>query len=94
MADRSPEEIAEIRRRMIEVEFRAKSDEDFRERLVRSPLEVLREFGLDEATTNEILPEFTGEATVSGAWCDGITCIITSCNFLTYNDPGPHHTIQ
>jgi len=91
MPDRSPEELLAIRAKLVELEFRAKSDAQLLERLQHHPLEVLREFGLDDAMVDEILPELSAENenALSGGWCDGITCIRTTCNFFTYNMPPP-----
>jgi hypothetical protein len=87
--DRTPEEILQIRRQLVEIEFRCKSSDDFLETLRADPESVLRDFGLDEYTTNEVLPQLTGELRASEACasCDGPTCWVTGCCYYTTEPP-------
>jgi hypothetical protein len=82
-ADRTPEEILEIRRKLIEVEFHAKSDAKFLERLREHPLELLREEGFDDSTTSEILDQLAGDSALEFGKCDPFTCLVTGCSFFT-----------
>jgi hypothetical protein len=85
----APEGISEIRRKIAEVEFRAKSEALYFKRLQDDPEQVLREEGFDEPTAREFLAQLRGERdNPCGDFCDGLTCIITSCCFFTLN-PAP-----
>lgn len=88
-ADRSPEEIQQIRRQLVEIEFRCKCDETFLRHLRAEPVKVLREFGLDEYTTEQVLPQLTGEVRTSSHCldCDPLTCWVTGCCFFTTEPP-------
>jgi hypothetical protein len=80
---RTPEEIQKIRLKAAEVEFRAKSDVLFFKRLQDDPEQVLRAEGFDDPTTQEFVSELQGDSGRCGDFCDGLTCIITSCCFFT-----------
>jgi hypothetical protein len=89
MLERSPEEILEIREKLAEIEFRAKSDDQFLEDLRARPAELLREYGLDEETTDQVMPQLTGadRASPSCHKCDPFTCWVTGCCFFTTEQP-------
>jgi hypothetical protein len=92
-AERTPDEILTIRERLREIEFHAKSSDDFLQGLVADPEDVLRRYGIDEAAAAQIVPQLTGAADFGagpcGDWCDGITCISTGCCFFTGDPPIP-----
>jgi hypothetical protein len=48
-AERTPDEILTIRERLREIEFHAKSSDDFLQGLVADPEGVLRRYGIDDA---------------------------------------------
>jgi hypothetical protein len=87
--ERSPEEILEIRSRLVEIEFRCKSDDQFLQHLRDEPVRLLREFGLDEDTTNQVMPQLVGDDRFASACgrCDPITCWVTGCCFFTTEPP-------
>ncbi len=87
--ERSPDEILEIRQKLVEIEFRAKCDDQFLQDLRAEPAKLLREFGLDEDTTNQVMPQLTGEDRSSPAChkCDPFTCWVTGCCFFTTEPP-------
>jgi hypothetical protein len=99
MSMRSPEEIQEIRKKAIAIEFRAKHDADFLQKLKDDPLGTLQAEGIDSPTAREFVTELQGGTPVAilqpepfapvlmEGWCDGITCIFTTCTFLTANPP-------
>jgi hypothetical protein len=67
-----------------EVEFRAKSDAMYFKRLQDDPERVLRDEGFDEPTVDEFAAQLRGDRpNPCGDWCDGLTCIVTSCCFFT-----------
>ena len=84
--------IQELRRKALELEFRAKSDASFMEKLRAEPLATLREAGIADPYAEQAADELQGTGHVNmldagpcGDWCDGITCIVTSCCFFTYD---------
>jgi hypothetical protein len=79
----TPEELREIRLKAAEVEFRAKSDTRYFKRLQDDPEQVLREEGFDDPTVQEFAAQLRGKPDPCGDFCDGLTCIITSCCFFT-----------
>jgi hypothetical protein len=87
--ERSPEEILEIRHKLVELEFRCKSDERFLYQLREEPAKLLREFGLDEYTTDQVMPQLTGEerSSPSCSKCDPYTCWVTGCCYFTVDPP-------
>lgn len=87
--ERSPDEILAIREKLVEIEFRAKSDDRFLADLRAAPDRMLREFGLDEYTTDQVLPQLTGAARSSPSChkCDPFTCWVTGCCYFTTEPP-------
>ena len=92
MTEDSPTgELAELRNKLIELEFRAKSDSAFLERLQQDPQAELLAAGFNQADADRVLPQITGDISDDcGGWCDGITCIATGCCFLTAGGLPPH----
>ncbi len=87
--ERSPEEILEIRSKLVEIEFRCKSDDRFLQDLRDDPVRLLREYGLDEDTTSQVMPQLTGDERSSSSCtrCDPFTCWVTGCCFFTTEPP-------
>jgi hypothetical protein len=88
MSEYGPEQISAIRKKAAEIEFRAKSDAMYFERLRRDPDEVLLEAGFDEFTRNEFKAQLgasPGPCPVDV--CDPLSCIITSCCWFTTVEP-------
>jgi hypothetical protein len=84
------DDLTAIRRKLIEIEFEAKHNEDFRARVFSEPRAVLLERGIDPAAADTIVNEMQlldEEALPPDSWCDGITCIYTGCSFFTYGHP-------
>lgn len=93
MNDPTPEEISEIRLKVVEVEFRAKSDESYLQRLRDDPLGVLKDAGFEDPTAEQLAAELSGDygaveqADRGCSKCDPFTCIVTGCCFFTLIDP-------
>lgn len=86
-------DIQALRRLALELEFRAKCDPDFLDKLRAAPVPTLREAGFADAYVEQAADELQGTGGMSllsagpcGEWCDGITCIFTTCCFFT-SDP-------
>jgi hypothetical protein len=78
-------DLKDIRKRSSQVEFKAKSDPAFLKRLQEDPVTVLQKEGFDPPTAREVASQLRGDAV--SKWCDGVTCIVTSCSFFTANPP-------
>jgi hypothetical protein len=86
----TPDEIKEIRLKALEVEFRAKSDTRFFKQLQDNPEQVLRDAGFDDPTVADFAGQLRGDVPhPCGDFCDGITCIVTTCCFLTLDKLPP-----
>jgi hypothetical protein len=92
----APMDIREIRLKLAKVEFQAKSDAAFLERLRDDPLAVLQAEGFDYSTAQEITSQLRDPAALRQRCppdlCDPLTCVITACCFFTLDQlpPGPH----
>ena len=92
MTGPTPDDLSELRLKVVEVEFRAKSDEAYLERLRADPVGVLQTHGFDdpmaERLASELRGEYATEASEPGCpKCDPFTCIITGCCFFTTLEP-------
>lgn len=90
----SPEEISELRLKMVKVEFYAKSDGSYLARLREDPIAVLREEGFEDPVANEIAQQLRGdygdESSASAPHCpkcDPWSCIVTGCCLFTLVEP-------
>ena len=97
--ERAPAEIKALRRKALEIEFRAKADPEYLQQLKDDPVatlraagfedELAREFGAELSDTSPTqerrISQWSGDAQMRPPEhiCDGITCWITSCNFWT-----------
>lgn len=94
MDDENAEYIQQLRRKLIALEFRAKSDSAFMDRLRRDTVGTLEGEGFSTSDTARIAGELRGDTTLAdeemlSPWCDGITCILTGCHFFTGEGPNP-----
>jgi hypothetical protein len=94
MDPRSPEEVTAVRRKVAEVEFRAKADASFLAQLREDPIRVLQTEGFDDPMAHELssqlrgeVPQAADEASSMCADCDPFTCIVTSCCWFTTEPP-------
>jgi hypothetical protein len=86
MSDMTPEEVSDIRLKVAELEFRAKSDEAFLKQLQAEPEKVLQDWGFETAAADDIAAELKGDRPRCDK-CDPFTCIITGCCFFTTLPP-------
>ncbi len=86
MSEYGPDQIAAIRQKAAEIEFRAKSDAMYFDRLRRDPETVLLEAGFDEATRTEFKVQLRGSDPCPKI-CDPLSCIITGCCWFTTVEP-------
>jgi hypothetical protein len=95
MSDMTPDEVSEVRLKLAEVEFRAKSDESYLKRLQDDPSGVLKAAGFDDPMVQELTAQLTGDYEQFAnradgcSVCDPWTCWITGCCHFTLVEPGP-----
>lgn len=88
MSGYGPEQISAIRMMAAEIEFRAKSDSIYLQRLRDDPEKVLTEAGFDEMTRAEYRAQLDASAGPCPAdVCDPLSCLITSCCWYTTVEP-------
>jgi hypothetical protein len=90
----NPDEVTSIRRKLAEVEFRAKADESFLAQLQEDPIGILRSEGFDDPVARELASQLQGEyeeaadeARPMCSECDPFTCLVTGCCYWTTVPP-------
>jgi hypothetical protein len=85
-------DIKDVRLLAAKVEFKAKSDSAYLERLKKDPVKVLQDEGFEYPMAMEVTSQLRGETMDEAracSICDGPTCIVTGCCWFTTVEPGP-----
>jgi hypothetical protein len=88
-------DIKEIRLKSAKIEFQAKSDPAFLQRLKADPIAVLKAEGFDYPIAQELASQLRGDSHTKASSCpdgicDPLTCIVTSCCWFTTIEPPEH----
>jgi hypothetical protein len=99
VSEPTPDEVAQTRLKIAELEFRAKSDQMFLRELRADPVRVLQAQGFEDPMANEVARQLSGDSAAAKSddsgcpVCDLWTCIATGCCWFTSGHPPPHDEV-